>query len=86
MKNTRTIPALASLAIAAIALVGCASTAPVTETPSATQADSVTVTDAWVKATESGMTGAFGVIENTGDAEVTIVAASTANVLVNASG
>ncbi len=78
MKHTRTIPALASLAIAAIALVGCASTEPVTETPSATQADSVTVTDAWVKAAESGMTAAFGVIENTGETDVTVVAASTA--------
>lgn len=78
MKNTRMIPTLAALAIAALALVGCATTEPETETPVTTQADSVTVTDAWVKATESGMTGAFGVIENTGEVEVTIVAASTA--------
>jgi hypothetical protein len=72
------ISTLAALAIAALALTGCAAAAPDVETPVATQADSVTVTEAWVKATESGMTGAFGMIENTGDTEVTVVAASTA--------
>lgn len=80
MKNTRMISTLASLAIAALALTGCATTAPApeVETPVATQADSVTVTEAWVKATDSAMTGAFGMIENAGDTDVTIVAATTA--------
>ena len=78
MKHTRTTPALAALAIAALALVGCAPTAPVADAPVATQAESVTITDAWVKAVESGMTAAFGLVENSGDAEVTIVAASSA--------
>lgn len=77
MQNTRMIPALAALTIAALALVGCAPTASVSETPVPTQAESVTVTDAWVKAVESGMTAALGVIENVGQTDVTIVAASS---------
>lgn len=37
----------------------------------------VTIADAWVKASDGPMTGAFGVITNAGDADVTVVSAST---------
>lgn len=45
---------------------------------SATEADHITVSDAWVKAVSDGdMTAAFGELSNDSDAEVTIVSAST---------
>ena len=37
----------------------------------------ITVADAWVKASDGPMTGSFGVITNSGDADVTVVSAST---------
>jgi len=37
----------------------------------------ITVADPWVKATDTEMTGAFGVLTNTGDAEMTIVSATS---------
>lgn len=37
----------------------------------------VTISDAWFKAAESGMSGAFGVFTNTSDHPITIVAASS---------
>ena len=37
----------------------------------------ITVADPWVKATDTEMTGAFGVLTNTGDTEMTIVSASS---------
>ncbi|MCB0914253.1 MAG: copper chaperone PCu(A)C [Actinobacteria bacterium] len=37
----------------------------------------MTLTDAWVKAADSGMTGEFGVLTNSGDEEVTIVGGSS---------
>lgn len=71
-------------AAAALALTGCATAAGPT-TPDAGSAAAapgsehgVTVTDPWVKAAEAGgMTAAFGMLENHGSADVTIVAAST---------
>lgn len=37
----------------------------------------LTATDTWVKATDTEMTGAFGMLENTGASEVTVTAASS---------
>jgi len=37
----------------------------------------VTISDAWFKAAESGMSGAFGVFTNAGDQPITIVSASS---------
>lgn len=59
------------LVAAALGLAGCASTD--TGTTAATEADSVTITDAWVKAADSGMSAAFGELENTGDSDAVIV-------------
>jgi copper(I)-binding protein len=66
-------------AVLMLALSGCAGA---TETPAATAeaktaADTLTMTDAWVKASESGMTGAFGLLDNSGTDDVTIVSAET---------
>ena len=72
------------LVVAAAALMlGLSGCADATETPaaspeSATSADTLTMTDAWVKANESGMTGAFGLLENSGDEDITVVSAETA--------
>ncbi|AII11206.1 copper chaperone PCu(A)C [Rhodococcus opacus] len=55
-------------------VAGCSSSP---QTPSATQADSVTVTDQWVKAADSGMTSAFAELANTGPGDVRIVSASS---------
>ncbi|GAA2541037.1 hypothetical protein GCM10009860_22310 [Microbacterium mitrae] len=75
---------VALIALGALALTGCttASTAPADRpsaaAPAATAAaDSVAVHDAWIKAVDSGMTGAFGQLENTGTADVTVVSVST---------
>lgn len=65
--------------LSALALAGCGAQATAddpTSTP-ATEAASVTLSDAWVKSAESGMSAAFGLIENTGDADVTIVSVTT---------
>lgn len=44
-----------------------------------TSADSLVVTDAWVKAADSGMTGAFAELENTSSSDIHIVGASSPN-------
>ncbi|CAM3361849.1 copper chaperone PCu(A)C [Nocardioides dubius] len=46
-------------------------------TTSTDEAGSLRVTDPWVKAADSGMTAAFGVLTNTGDEPVVVTAAST---------
>lgn len=72
---TRTNARLGALAlVAALALTGCATT-PATDT--ATEADGVTITDAWVKSAETGMSAAFGELANTGTEDVTVVSATT---------
>ena len=68
-------PKLSALTVVvAVALAGCGSTARPADLPAA---EAVTVDDAWVKAAESGRSAAFGRIENTGDADVTVVSASS---------
>lgn len=83
-KLMRRASALIGASLLAAALAGCASGAPA-DTPgtasagatsASEQVQQLTITDPWVKATEGEMTGAFGTITNTGDAEITIVDAS----------
>lgn len=75
-------PGLSVLAAASLALTGCAPTAS-TSAPSApataapASAAGLTVSQPWVKAAASGMTGGFGVIKNTTGADVTVTGAST---------
>ncbi|GAA1470182.1 copper chaperone PCu(A)C [Microbacterium thalassium] len=65
-------------AVAALALTGCATgTSASSDEAVSAAADVVTVSDAWVKAADEGMTGAFAELENDGSADVTVVAAST---------
>ena len=85
----RIAPAVALLALAATAIAGCGSGSggETTATPAAaahsathspaTAAAPITVRDAWVKAADSGMTGAFGVLVNTTGSPVTVVSASS---------
>ncbi len=75
-------PAVTVLAAASLALTGCASSAstpatsaPATATPAG--AAGLTVSQPWVKAADSGMTGGFGIIRNTTGADVTVTGAST---------
>lgn len=70
MKKTKFL-AFAAIAAAALAAAGCGSEDP------ATAADSIVVSSAWTKAAESGMTGAFAELENTGDHAVQIVSVSS---------
>lgn len=60
-------------------LAGCTSAAPADTEPigSATAAETVQVVDAWVKSVDEGMSGGFALLENTGDTDVTLVAART---------
>ena len=73
--NTHSISRLAVVAAAALLLAGCAAPAPQAQV--AVESDSVSITDAWVKSAEEGMSAAFGVLGNDGAADVTIVSAST---------
>ncbi len=65
----------ALLAVAALALAGCAAGAA--EADAAPAAASVSISDAWVKSAESGMSAAFGELTNASDADLTVVSAST---------
>jgi len=64
------------LAVAAFALTGCATTTPAAE-QAATAGEAVTISDAWVKSAESGMSAVFGELSNDSDQDVTVVSAST---------
>lgn len=75
--------AAAALATTGIGLAGCAQeSSPAADSTAAAEQQNVqqvgplTITDAWVKATDTMMTGAFGIVENTSDKEVTIQSAT----------
>lgn len=73
--RTRLLTVLGA-AVTLLVLAGCGEDDG-TSAPGTAQADAVTVSDAWVKAVDEGMTAAFGVLSNGGDAEVTLVSATT---------
>ncbi|KIS25812.1 hypothetical protein TV39_19195 [Arthrobacter sp. SPG23] len=83
MSKKLVYPALSLLAAASLALTGCA---PPASTPApaaaatapAKAAAALAVSQPWVKAAASGMTGGFGVLKNTSDADITVTGASTA--------
>ncbi|MFZ2177677.1 MAG: copper chaperone PCu(A)C [Rhodococcus sp. (in: high G+C Gram-positive bacteria)] len=58
---------------AGLLLAGCSTS----ENDSSTEADSVTVSDQWVKAAPSGMTGAFAELSNSGADDVQIVSVTS---------
>lgn len=64
-------------AAATLALAGCASPAPAPATSSAPAGESVSISDAWVKSADSGMSAAFGTLHNDSTADITIVSAET---------
>jgi copper(I)-binding protein len=72
--NTTTLTRFGALAlVATLALTGCATTSTAAGTDSAPAADTVTVSDAWVKSADEGMSAAFGELANTGSTDVTVV-------------
>lgn len=75
-RNARPFVIVAAVA-STLALSGCSTPAP--QEPTATQApaEAVTISDAWVKATDGGMTAGFGIVQNHTGADVTIVSATS---------
>lgn len=75
----RPIAAIGATLLAIGALSACSSdeTASDTASPAESAACALTVSDPWVKAQDTDMTGAFGVMENPTDADITITAASS---------
>ena len=79
IRTTSKFSLIAVLAAGALALAGC-STAASTDSGTddvASTPTTLTTTDAWVKAIDSGMTAAFGMVENPTDHDITIVSATT---------
>ncbi|MDN5661309.1 MAG: copper chaperone PCu(A)C, partial [Brevibacterium aurantiacum] len=75
-KHTLISTAIVSTSLLLLSACGGGAEAESTET-SAPVADSVEVTDAWVKAADDGMSAAFGSIENTGSTDATVVSAES---------
>lgn len=68
------ITSFAALIVAGFGLAACSGS----DAPAATPAgDSVVIEDGWIKSADEGMTGAFGMLVNSGDDEATVVSAST---------
>lgn len=79
-RRARTGAATLTLLLAA-GLSACGSEEAPEATPAATSAESLVVEDPWVRSTDgaedTSMTGAFMVLDNTGDEELTITGASS---------
>lgn len=79
------LSAAAGAAVLALALGACgssdsegdAASDPTASSSAAAEAGSLTMTDPWVKAADSGMTAVFGTLVNDGDEDVTVVSASS---------
>lgn len=81
MSVRHTLSTLAAAA-AVLALAACGTDAQSADTsPTATGAssagESVVLEDGWVKSADSGMSAAFGELENTGDSDVTVVSVTS---------
>lgn len=70
-QSTRGVLAFAAV----LALVGCGGEKP--HEHQATQAETVTISEQWAKAAESGMTAVFGVLANSADHDARIVSATS---------
>jgi len=77
MSNGFAIRMGAVMTAVSLVAVGCSTTDTATEHKHALAASAVTVTDQWVKAAPTGMTGLFGTLKNAGEHEVTVVSASS---------
>lgn len=77
----RPLTGAAIFVTAALALTGCSagtlSADSAADAPTTPAAEAVVVENAWVKAADSGMSAAFGEIENVGEGEVTIVSVAS---------
>lgn len=76
-KQPKTTLATAIGALALLTLTSCAAPGADADTTPSSAADTVTITDVWVKSADDGMSAAFGELENTGDVDATIVSAAT---------
>lgn len=75
MRNTHLFfTALTSSAV--LALTACGGSDPAEETAPPV-AETVVIHDAWVKAAETGMSAAFGGVENTGDTDAVVTASTS---------
>ncbi|MFD5176352.1 copper chaperone PCu(A)C [Nocardia sp. NPDC058379] len=74
-RAARRLGAATALSVLAVFATACADSEP-TPAPAAA-GDRVTMSDQWIKAADSGMSAAFGNLQNTGDAPVTLVAATS---------
>lgn len=74
MNISKPLPrAMALLAVSVLALTGCTATTTPEPQNSKPAGETVTIEDAWVKAAPDGMSAAFGMLENSGDHDVTVV-------------
>lgn len=72
-RATRMFRDIAAAAVLPVLVVGCS----VTDTADSDAADTITVTEQWAKAADSGMSAAFGTVHNSGSSPVTITSASS---------
>ncbi|MEV8239659.1 copper chaperone PCu(A)C [Microbacterium testaceum] len=72
--NTRSLRFGALALVACLTLAGCAGT---TAPAPAAESASFSSTDVWVKAADGGMSAGFGELTNTGDADLTVVSATS---------
>ncbi|MBH0023404.1 copper chaperone PCu(A)C [Salinibacterium sp. SWN248] len=78
IRTKKSFSLIAVLAAGALALAGCSTTASTDGDDSMeSTATTLTTSDTWVKAIDSGMTAAFGMVENPTDHDITIVSATT---------
>lgn len=74
MNTSKTLSRVAALlAVSFLTLTGCAATTAPASEDSKPSGDVVSIEDAWVKSAPDGMSAAFGMLENTGDEDVTVV-------------
>jgi hypothetical protein len=75
--HTRHIAVLGAALLAVGGLTACSSDDTADTTAASPGECALTVSDPWVKAADEDMTGAFGMVENATDADVTITSASS---------
>ncbi|MFR9749962.1 copper chaperone PCu(A)C [Nocardia sp. 004] len=73
-RTARILRGAAATAMVPFLMVACSSN---DETAATSAADAVTISDQWVKAADSGMSAAFGILNNDSDTPRTVVSASS---------
>lgn len=77
------LPSSLLLAASLVVVTGCAATAEPAPSEAVPAGDAITIEDAWVKAADEGMSAAFGILENTGETDATVVSvASEASAMI----